>query len=173
MLLGTLPELREKEAAFRAACAAAGIEYVIADFGGLRTDAIVRQLIAWRDEAVAAARKLGGEAAAKRAWYPVATTAAGFHPVGGAFDIKITKHREKNLDAAYARAWDIGKRVGLRPLGSYDPFHFELPYTRAVVADRFAAYLKATAVTVAKATGGGAVIAGIAALALSLFSGKR
>lgn len=172
MLLGTLAELREKEARFRAACAAVGIEYVIADFGGLRTEAQVAQLIKWRDEAVAAARKKGGEAAAKKAWYPVATTEKGFHPVGGAFDIKITKHREANLDAAYARTWTIAPAVGLRALGSYDPFHFELPYPRAQVAARFAEAVKSAAVTVAKVGGGGAAIAGIAVLAFSLFTGR-
>lgn len=163
-LANVLPRLRDRELALRAAAAAKGIEYDFPDYAGLRTPTDTAQLIKWRDEAVAIARrdaeakrraqggtpvqvKLAGDVAANRAYYRVAPADASFHGVGSAFDIRIRKVPPgMTTDQAYKVLGAIAPSIGLRWGGTFsspaDPFHFELAITRDAAADLWRAFLK-------------------------------
>ena len=149
-----LPELRDKEAAFRQAMGDAGYTYDLPDYAGVRTDAQTAQLIAWRDQAVA-----DGEPT-----YRVAPAATSYHNRGAAFDIQITTPTGATSDD-YQAAAEIGQGVGLNP-GFYfpapnDPFHFELPYDLATVSRMWSDYTtKVVAVTGGVSAGVLALIAG-------------
>ena len=170
---GTLPETRAKERTLRdRAERELGIVYVIPPYGGERTPADQAQLVKWRDEAVAAARekaRRAGKSAAeieragKAAWYPVAPVASGKHPKGGAFDVKIVKHRETTNDRAYRKLADLARSIGLTA-GYYfsrpDPFHFELPLSVAELARRFDAF-SSTPIGRASLGAGAVALAGV------------
>ncbi len=162
-LKNALPELRAAEVKLRAYAGQNGITYAIAPFGAVRTEAVTTQLLRWRDEAVAlarrkayaAARKAGlseavasqrADAAGKRAYYRVAPYDRGFHPLGAAFDIRIlTVPAGRNADWAYKLLGAHAIKVGLRWGGYFskpaDIYHFELRPPRAEVAARWARYV--------------------------------
>jgi hypothetical protein len=144
-ILTALPELRDKEAAFRDAMDAIGMAYSLPDYAGVRTAEQQAQLIQWRDEAVAQ-----GEPS-----YSVAPVGSTFHEYGAAFDITITKPTNPG-DGDYATAAEVGQGVGLRPgyfFSPPDPFHFELDYPLATVELMFTTH---ASTVVAAATGIGA-----------------
>lgn len=152
-IITSLPELRDKESAFRVAMDGVGMAYNLPEYAGVRTPAQQAQLVQWRDEAVAQGQR----------WYPVAAPGNTYHEYGAAFDITITTPANPG-DAEYVLAAEVGTGVGLtagyffkRP----DPFHFELPYPLTQVQQLWADH-KVTVV----ATAGG-----ISAGALALIGG--
>lgn len=134
-----LPTLKAKEVQLRQLAAANGIDYEIPAYGGVRTQADQAQLVKWRDEAVAR-----GEPS-----YAVAPYGKSFHEVGAAFDTKVTlRPASMSQDAAMRRLGELGESVGLVWGGrwsgkSNDPFHFQLPGTRADYVQAFAANMAA------------------------------
>lgn len=149
-ILTALPELKDKETQFRAAMDQIGYAYDLPDYGGVRTEAQQKQLVQWRDEAVAR-----GEP-----YYDVAPPGTGFHPYGGAFDITITTPANPT-DNEYGTAAEVGVSVGLRPgyfFSRPDPFHFELDLPLETVKQMWAAHTT----TVVAAAGG--ISAGVVAL---------
>jgi hypothetical protein len=135
-LRGCLPALIEAEAKLRASAAALSILYDIADYGALRTKAIVAQLQKWRDEAVAE-----GEP-----YYRVSDYIHGYHPRGAAFDIKITSwpHQQMSSNQAYATLGQLAPTCGLRWGGHFPPpadiYHFELAITLLEATNEYAAF---------------------------------
>jgi hypothetical protein len=173
-MAGALPALVTKEAQLREQAATRlGIEYVIPAYGGVRTEAQVRQLIQWRDEAVQkakdTARKAGATAAAieeagRRAYYRVASANVGLHPVGAAFDVRITKfpgqggtYHTRDLNRAYNELGNLGESLGMKWGGRFRPspdvFHFELYGARDLFAQQFT-QLKALAMRALAGTAG-------------------
>lgn len=135
-LLWLLPGVQEAEKKLRAFAASKGISYVIANFGGARTEQIVAQLIRWRDEAVAA-----GEP-----FYRVSPFKVGKHARGGAFDIRITgTPAGMTKDAAYRVLGMQAPQYGLIWGGTFsepaDPFHFESQQSIARLDARWAEWI--------------------------------
>ena len=136
-LLWLLPGVQTAEKELRAFAASKGISYVIANFGGARTEQIVAQLIRWRDEAVAAGEK----------WYRVSPFKTGKHARGGAFDIRITGTPPgMTKDQAYAVLGRQAPQYGLIWGGTFsspsDPFHFESQQSLAKLDARWAEWIK-------------------------------
>lgn len=195
-----LPELRAAELKLRAIAAAKGIEYDLPDYAGLRTPADTAQLIKWRNDAVAQARKTAeakrraqggtavqikdaGDVAASRAYYCVSPFEYGFHGIGGAFDIKIRK-TPAGMSATTALSYlgSFASSCGLRWGGTFrdnpstaikeasDPYHFELAQARNDVVTKWAAYAK-TNVVAKNIGGGGGVVPVILVGALLVLAG--
>lgn len=201
-LVNTLPELQARELQLRAIAAAAGILYEIADYGALRTPADTAQLLKWRSEAIANARKsaedaarkakrsaaqvkAAGDAAAAKADYRVSPFESGKHGVGAAFDIKIVSTpKGMTTDAAYAYLGARAKECGLTWGGTFsaprDIYHFELTATRAQLEPKWKAYAATNVVKSNVGKGGavlpiiifGIVVAGTIALALTSRDGR-
>jgi hypothetical protein len=132
-LQNTLPELQAAERALRADVSRRyGIVYTIREerphYAGLRTEADTAQLLAWRNQVVATARrtaeekrrreggtalqiKTAGDVAASRAHYRVSPFGVGFHPIGGAFDIHIVNVGASPDVAAARRAGEERRRA--------------------------------------------------------------
>jgi hypothetical protein len=136
----TLPTLRNKEQALANYAASLGILYGFPDYSGWRSQADTTQLIAWRDQAVAA----GGASA----YYPVAPYGVGYHGKGAAFDIKVVKWPVgRSSDWAYQQLGAYAPRIGLRWGGTFsgrtvDPYHFELAVSIADAQAQFDAWQK-------------------------------
>lgn len=139
-LAGCLPELIAAEAKLREKANGLGILYTIADYGALRSKAIVDQLLKWRDEAVAA-----GEPS-----YRVSGYTHGYHPRGAAFDIRITNwpHQKMSSNQAYALLGQLAPTCGLRWGGHFpapaDIYHFELAITLSDATTKYAAFCGVT-----------------------------
>jgi hypothetical protein len=135
-LVGCLPTLVEAEAKLRAKAGTLNILYEIADYGALRTKAIVAQLTRWRDQAVAA-----GEPT-----YRVSNYTHGYHPRGAAFDIRITNwpHATMSSNQAYAILGQLAPSCGLRWGGHFpapaDIYHFELAIALDEATKEYAAF---------------------------------
>jgi hypothetical protein len=135
-LLWLLPGVQEAERKLRAFAASKGITYVIANFGGARTEQIVAQLLRWRDEAVAQ-----GEP-----WYRVSPFKSTKHSRGGAFDIRITTTpKGMTKDAAYRILGMQAPQYGLIWGGTFsapsDPFHFESQQPLSKLEARWAEWI--------------------------------
>lgn len=135
-LLWLLPGVQEAERKLRAFAASKGISYVVANFGGARTEQIVAQLIRWRDEAVAA-----GEP-----FYRVSPFKSTKHSRGGAFDIRILRTPPgMSKDEAYAVLGREAPKYGLIWGGTFsapsDPFHFESQQSLAKLEARWAEWV--------------------------------
>lgn len=171
-----LPELRDKESAFRTAMDAMGFTYSLPDYAGVRTEAQQAQLVAWRDQAVADARAAAvkngtdPDAAAKAAYYEVAPPNTTYHEFGAAFDIQITTP-DNPTDDDYANAAEIAQGVGLVPgyfFSTPDPFHFQLDYDLATVQQMWTDHTTTVVATVGGISAGAiALIVGGAWLLLS------
>lgn len=145
-LTGTLPELQAAERKLRAYAMTRGVEYIIADYGGWRSQADTAQLIKWRDDYTKRTGKT----------YPVAPFGKGYHGKGAAFDIKViaafgkrfdkkgtlTKAEVSARDLAYKTLGAQASAFGLTWGGTFkgtsnDPYHFQLAITLAEAAKRF------------------------------------
>lgn len=161
-ILTALPELKDKEGAFRTAMAAAGYQYDLPDFAGVRSAAQQQQLIAWRDEDVAA----GGKS------YAVAPVNTTYHQYGAAFDIKITQPADPQ-QSDYQAAADIAQSVGL-DAGFYftnrDPYHYQLPYDLPSVQQMWTEHTGTVEQVVGGISAGVLVVIGVG---LWLLFGKR
>lgn len=132
-----LPGVRDAFAKTRADAAAEGITVSVADFGGARTQTIVQQLIAWRDQAVR-----NGEP-----YYRVSPYATTKHALGAAVDFKVeTRPAGMTLAQAYARVGALARPHGLLWGGNFPPpadvYHLESQQTLDQLAPRWAAWQK-------------------------------
>lgn len=127
-----LPGVQTAEKKLRAHAASQGIEYIIAEFGGARTESVVSMLLRWRDEAVAR-----GEP-----FYRVSPYKSTYHSRGAAFDIRITKRPAgMSLDDAYRVLGEYAPKIGLVWGGNFsqpaDIYHFQSQQTLAQVEARW------------------------------------
>lgn len=134
------PNVQEAERKLRADAAAIGIEYKIADFGGVRNLDIVNQLIAWRDEAVARGED----------YYRVAPFNKTKHALGSAFDIRVTKRPAgMSTSEAYAKLGALARPHGLIWGGTFsspaDPYHFESQLSLEKLSARWQEWVKSAA----------------------------
>jgi hypothetical protein len=92
-LVGCLPETIAAEAKLHQLALARGIEYKIADFGGLRTPGITDLILFYRDNDYAAAVRANPAVAKipKEKWRPISPYLKSRHRFGSAFDIIPTK----------------------------------------------------------------------------------
>lgn len=129
-LAGALPQLLAAEAALRSRATALGIEYRIADFGGVRTQADTVLIMGYRaaDYAAAVARNPDVARIPINEWRPIASFGSSMHNYGAAFDVKIVRAPAgMSESAALQRLKTLAPSVGLRSNIPNDPPHFELP----------------------------------------------
>lgn len=143
-----------------------GITFHVADYGGLRDADTTAQLIAWRDQAVAA-----GEPS-----YRVAPYGHSYHDYGGAFDVVIDQATD-DRDPLYDTLGALAPQAGLRWGGTFPPPsdrpHFELAIDIGDLKGRWAAFTgQGQALVQQSPAGGGAVVAVLLAVG-ALFLVRR
>lgn len=129
-LTGALPQLLDAERALHAKANALGIDYRIADFGGVRTYADTVLIMGYRtaDYAAAVAANPAVAGIAIDDWRPIAEFGTSRHNYGGAFDVLITRTPQgMSSSAALTKLKSLAPSVGLRSNVPNDPPHFELP----------------------------------------------
>lgn len=131
-IAGALPQLITRESMLRARANALGIDYRIADFGGLRTQTDTVLILGYRaaDYAAAVANNPSVAALSINEWRPIAPFGSSMHNYGAAFDVLITRTPPGMSEgAALAQLKSIAPSIGLRSSVPNDPPHFELPLT--------------------------------------------
>lgn len=127
---GALPQLLTREQMLRTRANALGIEYRIADFGGLRTYADTVLILGYRaaDYAAAVAANPATAYTPINEWRPIASFGSSMHNYGAAFDVKVTKMPPGMSEyTALTRLKAIAPSIGLRSNVPNDLPHFELP----------------------------------------------
>lgn len=155
---GALPELIAAEAALHAKARALGIDYRIADFGGLRTEADTVLILGYRaaDYAAAIAMNPAVGNIDVNDWRPIAPFGRSYHNYGAAFDVLITRAPAgMSFDRALSKLKALAPSVGLRSTVPNDEPHFELPIDLDEAMQRFGAPVF---VDVTTASVGGTVI---------------
>lgn len=125
-----LPQLIAAENQLRQRASAMGIQYVIADYGGVRTFADTVLILGYRDADYAAAIAADPSVAniPINTWRPIAPFGSSYHNYGAAFDVRITSAPAGvSFDSALQQLKDLAPSVGLRSDVANDPPHFELP----------------------------------------------
>lgn len=153
-----LPQLIAAEAALHARANSLGIDYRIADYGGVRTQADTILIMGYRaaDYAAAIARNPSVANIPINVWRPIAPFGSSFHNYGAAFDVLITQTPPGMTEAsALSTLKSIASSVGLRSNVPNDPPHFELPIT---LAQAKAAFGDAQLIDSTTATVGGVLI---------------
>ncbi len=131
-LIGALPELTFSLGELQAIAKKEGIEFRVADYGGLRTQSDTTQIMQYRDaDWNAAIKKDPGlkTRTTKEKWRPIAQWGTSMHNYGAAFDVLITAY-PKGKSGLWALNWlaDHAEQVGLVNGRSFgDPPHFEIP----------------------------------------------
>lgn len=132
-----LPEMQIAERALRRAALDAGIEYTIADFGSLRSEADTTRILGYRatDYAVYVANLKRSNPRAVPlpigTWRPIAKFGSSYHNYGAAIDLTITRRpASMSSSRALLALGAFAPRAGLRWGGNFsprvDPPHFEL-----------------------------------------------
>lgn len=163
-----LPQLRAAEAALHLRADALGIEYRIADFGGVRTQADTALILGYRaaDYAAAIARDPSVAFIPINVWRPIAAFGTSFHNYGAAFDVLVTGTPSgTTATQALAQLKALAPSVGLRSNVPNDPPHFELPISIEQARALFGAPKLIDTTTAA--ISGAFVLAVIAAIALA------
>jgi hypothetical protein len=131
-IAGALPSLIAAHGMLLARAHAMGIDFDIADFGGVRSLADTILIMGYRaaEYAAAVARNSSVSFIPINVWRPIAPYGLSMHNYGAAFDVEITDtpsgmSREDALSHLKAAA----SSVGLRSNVPNDPPHFELPIT--------------------------------------------
>lgn len=179
-----LPEMQRAEHALRAAAAAAGITYTVADFGGLRTEADTTRILDYRATDYAAyvrdlkKRKPDATPLTIDKWRPIAPFGSSYHNFGAALDLRIvSRPTTLSTDAkALAKLGALAAACGLRWGGNFatkvDPPHFELAIPLSEARRLWAASNPPGAVTRASPAGAVSatllVLVVVAGLALAL-----
>ena len=130
-LTGALPQLIAAEAALRDYATSLGITYVIADYGGVRTQADTALILSYRAQDYAAAVAANPSVAniPIDEWRPIAPFGSSYHNFGGAFDIDIVSGPPDALN----QLKNAAPQFGLRSEVPNDPGHFELDLPLATV----------------------------------------
>lgn len=175
-----LPEFRARELKLRGLAAAAGIQYGVADFGGLRTEADTAQALRFRDLDYAA--YVQRVRAAGRVplpitgpWddgkpRPIQPFGKSFHNFGAAADLVPTvvpagmtfSSAQNALGALAGKAGLVWG--GLWSGDSYDPRHVQLATGLAQVRDMWNQYQAGVAPTAPQSPGAGIVIPGVSVI---------
>lgn len=124
-IAGALPQLIVAHDALLARAHAMGIDFDIADYGGVRTFADTVLILSYRAADYAAAVLTHPSTAniPINTWRPIAPFGSSMHNYGAAFDVIITQGGGDALDRLKA----IAPQVGLSSSVPNDPPHFELP----------------------------------------------
>lgn len=136
--------------------------YVIADFGGLRTEADTARILRYReDDYRLYLRRLpaGATPIPKEEWRPINAFGKSHHNYGAAFDVRMIRGTIAALGA-------LAPQAGLRWGGTfprYDGPHFELRISLAEARARWAAHSKRAGASPAGVLG---AVAGLGALIL-------
>lgn len=127
---GALPQLITRESMLRTRANALGIDYRIADYGGLRTQTDTVLIMGYRaaDYAVAIASDPSVARIPINEWRPIAPFGSSMHNYGAAFDVLITKTPAgMSASSALSKLKALAPSIGLRSNVPNDPPHFELP----------------------------------------------
>lgn len=149
-LVGEDPELTAAIEELRELARAEGIEFTVADFGGVRTEADTVRIMKYRDDDYAVyvrnlkAQKPNATPVRKEKWRPIAPFGSSFHNYGCARDLEITKRPASFSEAeAYRRLGALAPKCGLRWGGTFkqrvDPPHMQLDITLAEAKRRYEA----------------------------------
>lgn len=139
-IAGARPELVARESLLKARANALGIDYRIADFGGVRTEADTVLIMAYRlaDYAAAVAANPSLVNTPINVWRPIAPFGSSLHNYGAAFDVLITKAPSgMSFDTALSRLKALAPSVGLSSSVPNDPPHFQLPITLNEARDQW------------------------------------
>ena len=127
----TLPQLQDAESRLYAyATGTLGIDYRIADFGALRTEADTNRILGYRQNDYAAAVRADPRVASIpiNKWRPIAPFGSSYHNYGAAFDVLITNSGPyASADDALQALKAAAPSFGLSSSVPNDPPHFELP----------------------------------------------
>jgi hypothetical protein len=144
-LRNALPELIAAEQRLRKNATNHGITYVIAEFGGIRSQADTTQAMKYREADYAVYR---ANARAKNqtvldinTFRPIAPFGNSWHNYGAAFDVFVTvvpegRTQQWGLDILKLAA----PSAGLRSNVPNDPPHFELPVSLSTAKDKWAKF---------------------------------
>lgn len=148
-LVGEDPDFTASIEKLRAKALLEGIEFDVADFGGVRSEADTVKILKYRDDDYAVyVRNLKRAQPNKtpvpmKTWRPINAFGTSMHNYGDARDLKITKHPSSfTKDRALARLGALAPSCGLRWGGTftrYDGPHFELAITLAEARRRYEA----------------------------------
>lgn len=152
-LIGELPELTTAIETLRKVALADGIEFVTADFGGVRTLADTTKILKYRDDDYAVYLKNLAKLfpqrppTPKEIWRPIAPFGSSMHNYGAARDVKITVKPSSMTEAeALRRLGSHAPDCGLRWGGTFrvkvDMPHFELPLRLSDARARYEALHK-------------------------------
>jgi hypothetical protein len=131
-IAGALPALVTGHDQLLTRAHALGIDFDVANFGGVRTFADTVLILAYRaaDYAAAVAANPSLVNTPINTWRPIAPFGSSMHNYGAAFDVVITKAPPgESSDSALQQLKGIAPEVGLRSTVPNDPPHFELPMT--------------------------------------------
>ena len=131
-IAGALPALVTARDQLLTRAHALGIDFDIADFGGVRSYADTVLIMAYRAADYAATVALHPSVAGTpiNTWRPIAPFGSSMHNFGAAFDVAITKAPPgMSFESALQQLKGIAPEVGLRSTVPNDPPHFELPMT--------------------------------------------
>jgi hypothetical protein len=131
-IAGALPALVVAHGQLLASAHARGIDFDVANFGGVRTFADTVLIMAYRaaDYAAAVASNPAVSEIPINTWRPIAPFGSSFHNFGAAFDVKITQAPSgMSFETALNQLKTLAPSVGLRSNVANDPPHFELPMT--------------------------------------------
>lgn len=127
---GALPALLAGYNQLQARAASMGIQFEIADFGGIRTEADTILILSYRaaDYAAAVIQDPSVYSIPINTWRPIAPFGSSMHNYGAAFDVKITA-TPAGLSSADAlqQLKMLAPACGLQSTVPNDPPHFELP----------------------------------------------
>lgn len=136
-LIGALPDLVRAEAALHAYAKSIGVDYAIADYGGVRSQSDTTRILGYRETDYAkyvsdlAKSHPGQKPVSMQQFRPISSFGSSYHNYGAAFDVLITKYptgssASQALSALQSQAPYVGLRAGAT-FPNPDPPHFELP----------------------------------------------
>jgi hypothetical protein len=147
-LASALPELRAAELRLRKNANQHGITYVIAEFGGIRSQADTTQAMTYREADYAVylrnAKAANHTTVDINTFRPIAPFGNSFHNYGAAFDVFITSVPEGRTQSWGLEIMKVAAQsVGLRSNVPNDPPHFELPVSLSDAKAKWTKYQEA------------------------------
>lgn len=142
-IAGALPQLLAGFNQLKARANAIGIDFDIADYGGVRTYADTVLIMAYRaaDYAAAAALNPSILSIPINTWRPIAPFGSSMHNYGAAFDVKITAAPAgMSFGEALQQLKLLAPSAGLSSNVPNDPPHFELPISLDEARTQWAAF---------------------------------
>lgn len=170
-LASALPELRTAELRLRKNASQHGITYVIAEFGGIRTQSDTTKAMDYRAadyaQYVKAMKATGKTPLSIDKWRPIQPYGNSFHNYGAAFDVFVV-----SVPEGRTQQWGMemlalaAGAAGLRNGASFNDLpHFELPVALSKAREMWAKFTGGTGMPKSGSTMVG-VLAGLGAVAL-------